>query len=227
LDTDKTNVWFWRYGIFQKREEYVVATDYENYALLRGCDRLWWSFGILANERYTYLSRDKYSDFPYIKAAKDYMRFNDKVFYNTVSSWVKSGLSCGFDAAPTHEELMVQVFARQPLWSDYKENSVNTQRVKKMFTGGGDLPWGTLVGDLDLNNGWVDTYSYFKYAIGLCDYQEFIYINNMQLEQGSDKKVDIWMLAVGVPDDELTILKRMMVDSTRDISACCYFEGDN
>jgi hypothetical protein len=26
-------------GIFQKREDYVVATDYENYALLRGCDR--------------------------------------------------------------------------------------------------------------------------------------------------------------------------------------------
>lgn len=187
-------------GIFQKREDYVVATDYENYALLRGCDRQWWSLGILVNDRYTYLSRDKYSDFPYIKAAKDYMRYHVEpaISYNTATSWVKSGLKCGFDAAPTHEELMINLLARQPLWSDYNQNSANTQRVKKLFTGGGDLPWGTLVGTLDLNNGFTSN-TVLKYNIGASDYQEFIYINNMQFEQGSDKKVDIWMLAIGVP----------------------------
>lgn len=104
----------------------MIDTDYGNYALLYGCDRLWWTtLGLMVNKRVTYLSRDKFSDFPYIKAAKDYMRSIDLV-YNTITSWVKTGKACNFDAAPTHEELMIQIFSRQPQWTDYEVMSYNT-----------------------------------------------------------------------------------------------------
>ena len=85
--------------------------------MLYGCERVWWTFGILTNARLTYLSRDKYSDFPYIKAAKDFVR-DSNINYAATStvSWVKTGLKCGFDAAPTHEELMMQILNREPLW---------------------------------------------------------------------------------------------------------------
>ena len=66
--------WNWRYGIFQPREEYVIDTDYENYAILFGCDRLWLtSSGVLVNNRLTYLSRDKLSNHTYISKATKFI----------------------------------------------------------------------------------------------------------------------------------------------------------
>ena len=109
----------------------MIDTDYENYALLYGCNRLWWSFGLLANEKVTYLSRETYSEIEYVKAAKDFLK--EYTDYHYAWNWIKTGLECGFDAAPTYEELMIDLLSREPLWSDYVENSGNTQRAKDLF----------------------------------------------------------------------------------------------
>jgi hypothetical protein len=95
----------------------------------------------MKSEKITYLSRDAYSDFPYIKAAKDFIKTNTTYFHGT--SWKKTGIKCGYDAAPTYEELMLQVFARQPYWSDYNYYSGNTQRAMDLFRKS-DLPYGQL-----------------------------------------------------------------------------------
>jgi hypothetical protein len=95
------------------------------------------------------MSRTTYSEFQYIKAAKDFL--NEYTDYQFAWNWEKTGKECGYDAAPTYEELMIDLLSRQPLWSDYKENSGNTQRMKDLFVES-DLPYGPITSNL-IHNG--------------------------------------------------------------------------
>jgi hypothetical protein len=90
---------------------YVIETDYDNYGLVYGCDQ--W-FGFMWVEFATLLGREKFLEYPYVRAAKDKL---DIVGYSYDLSWVKPGLDCGFDAAKTLDEVMVDKFMSQPDWA--------------------------------------------------------------------------------------------------------------
>ena len=87
----------------------MIDTDYDNYALVYGCDRLWTStLGILAFEKVTFLSKEKYTQFPYVLKAQQKLK---EIGYNYFDL-VKPGLECGIDASPAADELMLNIFSR-------------------------------------------------------------------------------------------------------------------
>lgn len=120
--------YIYHHKLWGKNQHYVIDTDYDNYAVVYGCDQY---FGFFYGKYATLLSREKYVEFPYVKAAKDKLK---EIDYNAGEKWVKTGIQCGFDAALTPDEVMLSVFEHQPLWSDYGDKS-NTQRAKVLFTG--------------------------------------------------------------------------------------------
>jgi hypothetical protein len=119
-----------RKGLFKHNQHYVVDTDYDNYAIVYGCEPVFFFF---AHYRYaTLLSRDKFLDFPYVRKAKNFL--ND-IDYNYGTLWTQNGEECGIDAAPTMDEVMLAIFEHQPKWSDYKPNLANTKLAKLMYEG--------------------------------------------------------------------------------------------
>jgi hypothetical protein len=100
----------WGGGTF---EHMVIDTDYDNYAIVYGCDTYYFFFhGYYA----TLLSREPYVEYPYVRKAKDKLETID---YDYASYWVKSGLFCGFDAAKTLDEVMLTTFTTDPDWELY------------------------------------------------------------------------------------------------------------
>lgn len=49
---------------------YIVDTDYDNYAVAYGCDNY---FFFLTVEYATLLGREPFMEYPYVRAAKDYL----------------------------------------------------------------------------------------------------------------------------------------------------------
>lgn len=121
--------------IFKNLRNYrhiVVDTDYENYALVYGCDQ----YGIFWKGEYaTLLSRSEFLDGRYSGKAKSKLYDLD---YEYNKYWMEPGTTCGFEAAPSHEELMISLFEHEPLWSDFQlfnENTINTKLIyKKLFS---------------------------------------------------------------------------------------------
>ena len=104
--------WTIRHGL-RRYQHMVLDTDYENWAVIYGCDTYWLFFhGWYA----TLLSREPFIEYPYVRAAKDKL---DEIGYDYGSMWVKTGLSCGFDAAKTLDEVMIAIFETAPDWNVY------------------------------------------------------------------------------------------------------------
>jgi hypothetical protein len=51
-----------------------------------------------------------------VRAAKDKL---DKIEYPYDAYWTKTGLECGFDAAKTYDEVMVETLMVAPDWTEY------------------------------------------------------------------------------------------------------------
>ena len=116
----------------------VVDTDYDNYALVWGC-MYPWAMGIpFFNHQYaTLLSRHEFLEYPYVKASKDFLKAREFNYDN----WKKPGVDCGYDAALTLDEVMVEVLDKEPWWPHYGDgtsNSGNLKFFKAMFNGDGD-----------------------------------------------------------------------------------------
>ena len=47
--------------------------------------------------------------------------------------WSKSGIRCGFDAAPTKDEIMLKIFDTEPNWNNYEAENANTQKAMGLF----------------------------------------------------------------------------------------------
>lgn len=90
----------WIYGY---NPHYIIDTDYDNYALVYGCD--WYVMPGIWVEYATLLSREPYLEYPYVRAAKDFL---NEVGYAYDAYWMKPGIECGFDAAKTLDEVMVE-----------------------------------------------------------------------------------------------------------------------
>ena len=61
--------------------------------------------------------------------------------------WVKTGLDCGFDSAPTLDEVMLSILEHQPQWSIYADN-YNAEIARRAYIGGGLYPYGFASGPL-------------------------------------------------------------------------------
>jgi hypothetical protein len=102
----------WQGLIYGKNSHYVIETDYDNYALVYGCDQYFLPF--IWGEYATLLGREPFLEYPYVRAAKDEL---DRVGYSYDAYWMKPGLECGFDAAKTLDEVMVDQLMLAPDWS--------------------------------------------------------------------------------------------------------------
>lgn len=92
------------HGILEgKYQHYVIDSDYDNWAIVYGCDVY---FGIFHGYYATLLSREPFMDYQHVRAAKDKL---DEIGYDYGTLWVKPGLRCGFDAAKTLDEIMIDL----------------------------------------------------------------------------------------------------------------------
>lgn len=87
------------------------------------------------------LSRDKYINADYVEQAKDKL---SEIGYDWGRWWVKPSVECGFDAAPTSEEYMIEVFQTEPSWNRYTE----TVFFQMFFYENDYIPNGSLVNNL-------------------------------------------------------------------------------
>lgn len=88
---------------FAQYQHYVIDTDYDNYAVVYGCDTYYLFFhGWYA----TLLSREKFVEYPYVRAAKDTL---DNINYDYGNLWLNKGEMCGFEAAKTLDEVMISI----------------------------------------------------------------------------------------------------------------------
>lgn len=92
---------------------------------------------------------------------------------------MKPGLECGVDAAPSADELMLNLLSRQPLWIDYNPSSFNTQRVMDLFRPS-DLPNGHLNEVITFNKNSFN--SSLVDQISSSKYQDFILLTNILMD---------------------------------------------
>mmetsp|Transcript_18702 Transcript_18702/g.28653 ORF Transcript_18702/g.28653 Transcript_18702/m.28653 type:complete len:154 (+) Transcript_18702:278-739(+) len=113
----------------------VIGTDYENYAVVYGCDNIWWTANLF-NYRYSlFLSKHKHLEGKYVSKAKQAL---NKVGYEYDKWWLDNPASdsCGYHYDPTVEQDAVKMFGTTPLWSEYGSfNSYNNARFRTLFDG--------------------------------------------------------------------------------------------
>ena len=120
-----------------------MATDYENYALVYGCGNIFG--GVLYYAYAILLSRDKYINADYVEKAKDILT---DVGYDWGTWWVKPSVECGFDAAPTNEEYMIEVFSTEPSWERYTDSDF----FHLFYSKNDYIPNGSIVNSLSFAN---------------------------------------------------------------------------
>jgi hypothetical protein len=156
-----------------RRHYQIIDTDYNNYAIAYGCDNL---FGGLFHLRWaSLLSRMDYLQYEYVKIAKDKMV---SINYDYNFWWVKSGLRCGYDAAPTQDEIMVAVFDTEPDWYEFAPETSKTQRASMLFLENSNLPSGPITGPLAYD-GTVNIQTNLAHQIYDSDYQDFFKISHV------------------------------------------------
>jgi hypothetical protein len=215
---------FWNRA--DKYHHYVIDTDYDNYALVFGCDRLFFFW------HYTWVSllyRSDYAEQKHVAKSKEKL---DEIGYDYVNYWVKSGTTCGFDAAPTYDEIMISVFDRAPYWNDYLAGSTNTKRMKMLYVRATtvlSLPWGAITGPIHFNR--KDISTPIKEQILESDAKEFVFITHVlydspEEEVGNRTLVDIWLLIEDLSQWDINILHEFMEAGSASDPVCCYNEVD-
>lgn len=86
--------------------------------------------------------------------------------------WLKSGLRCGYDAAPTQDEVMVSVFDTEPDWYQFAPATSKTIRAAALFQDESNLPSGPITGPL-LYDGVINIQTNLAHQIYESDFQEF------------------------------------------------------
>lgn len=95
-----------------RRHHQIIDTDYDNYAIAYGCDNI---LGGLFHLRWTnLLSREWYLQYEYVRTAKEKVT---AINYDWDFWWLKSGKRCGYEPAPTQDDVMIGIFDSAPDWS--------------------------------------------------------------------------------------------------------------
>lgn len=128
-----------------KKHHQILETDYDNFALVYGCDDMF--FGLFHFRYATLLSRSMQLDQLYLHKA--HRRLED-LDYEYPFWWEKIGEPCGIDADKTHDDLFLEVLSVEPDWTKYAAESANTKRVKELFNKSSNhLPSGPITGPID------------------------------------------------------------------------------
>ena len=145
--SDGSNYEFFWWG-FAKIHHEIIETDYNNYAIAYGCDN--WFGGIIHTRWSSVLSRQPFLSHEYVTAAKTRM---EDMNYDFNFWWVKSGQECGFDAAPTAEEIIIKILDTEPNWQNYVPESTNTKKAIGFYQEKGfDWPYGTIMSGVRFNS---------------------------------------------------------------------------
>jgi hypothetical protein len=121
--SDGSNYEFFWWGLAKIHHE-IIETDYNNYAIAYGCDN--WFGGIIHTRWSSVLSRQPFLSHEHVTSSKTRM---EDMNYDFNFWWIKSGQECGFDAAPTAEEIIIKIFNTEPNWSNYVPESINTKKA--------------------------------------------------------------------------------------------------
>lgn len=198
-------------------EHIILDTDYENYAITYGCDNY---FGLFHGRWASFLTRIEYAEVEYVEIAKKWMR---DIEYDYNFWWVQTGEACGWEAAPTSELTMINVFETEPNWNAYTPSARGTQKSQDLWKTISNLPTGPITGPLSYNSRSIETP--LKTHILSSDYQDFIYLNRIGFtaKDLGDIYVDIWLLSEGLPQEDLGKFKQIKrTVPTPENPLCCW-----
>jgi hypothetical protein len=122
----------------------ILETDYVNYAVVYGCQN--WLGGVLGHFDWaTFLSRTTFADARGVQLAKTKLT---SVGYDWSYYWMKPGIECGMDAAPTNDELFIAMIETKPDFLDFLYNDKGTMYARYLFETSDHFPIGYLTGPL-------------------------------------------------------------------------------
>ena len=124
--------------------------------------------------------------------------------YEYNQHWLDPGASCGFEAAPTYEELMISVLEREPYWMDYQrfnENTINTKKLYKWTNS--NLPSGNIMDPLKYDGRRIETP--LREQILNSNFQSFYFLQYIAYDKEfyGRKFVDVWLLAEGLTETQM------------------------
>ena len=175
-----------------------------------GCQDIAW--GILGHfEWATFMSRVKYADARGVKNAKTKLT---AIEYNWSENWMKPGVECGIDAAPTADELFLTMIETKPDFTDYDYDHEGTKYAREFFETSGHFPVGFLTGPLAFG-GDNDIKTSFKTQVQTSDYQSYFVIANMEYALTSLWNYDIYILTIGLSTEALAELTKIAAAPTK------------
>jgi hypothetical protein len=130
----------------------VIATDYENYAVLYGCQNL--NFGKYETFA-TLLSREETLSSQYADIIEKTLSEYD---YQIDSEWINPGKKCGFEMKKSSKQKIVAELNTEPHWDHYGEFTDHSQNVKSyLFEDNEVHPSGFIHGPLSFGSKSVET----------------------------------------------------------------------
>jgi hypothetical protein len=177
-------------GFLYDMEHIIIDTDYENYAVAYGCDNYF--LGLIHVRWATFMTKIDYAEAEYIELAKKKMR---DLEYDYNFWWRQTGIICGWEAGPTADVTMINVFYTEPNWEEYGPSTSSTMRVQEIWGLESNIPRGSIIGPLLYNGKEIETP--IRAHILDSDYQGFFYLSKIAFSSRDYGTiyVDVWLLA--------------------------------
>jgi hypothetical protein len=117
-------------GFVGTTKQIIVDTDYDNYAVVYGCSRHWWTGWLLPYEHATILSRETFLKLEYAQPAKKAID-NTGYKFEFGSTWSPdTELRCDLNVEKEPDLEMNDILSFPPKWTRY--NKVENT-FKKMY----------------------------------------------------------------------------------------------
>lgn len=186
----------------------ILETDYVSYAVVYGCQNI--LGGVLGHFNWaTFLSRTTYADARGVQLAKNKLT---SVGYDWSFYWMKPGVECGMDAAPTNDELFLTMIETKPDFLDFDYNDKGTVFARYFFETSDHFPVGFLTGPLAFGTGdkaEKNIKTGFKSLVQSASYQSYYSIGPIKYSATSLYSYNIQMLSVGLSSTALAALEKV------------------
>lgn len=191
-------------SIFRQGTHQILETDNVSYAVVYGCQN--WLGGLFGHfEWATFLSRTKYADARGVKNAKTKLT---AIEYNWGNNWMKPGLDCGMDAAPTADELFLTMIETKPDFLEYVYDDTATKYARYFFEASDHFPMGFLTGPLTFGNK-KQIKTPITSAVTSSSYQSYFVIGPIAYSSSSTWNYQIYMLSIGLSTEALASLTKL------------------